>query len=216
MVHKRAQGSTNEMPERPRSKSAGTRSAVGLNYQKGLHQWRTRAEAGGRRSSSATNSEPELAAPEAGCRPIGLSNRNRPMRSAGGRQIGRIKSDQPIRESRVFRAQTARQLANQRKQGLSRPNCEAAGSDYKKAPPRRLRRLHQIQSDSAGHLRAVQGCNFLKVVVGAGLYGRRSQGRQSSYCEQKKLLYNGFRLHSRQEGAFSCCNCRRIRLSGIK
>ena len=47
----------------------------------------------------------------------------------------RIKSDQPIRESRVFRAQTARQLANQRKQGLSRPNCEAAGSDYKKAPP---------------------------------------------------------------------------------
>ena len=77
----------------------------------------------------------------------------------------RIKSDQPIRESRVFRAQTARQLANQRKQGLSRPNCEAAGSDYKKAPPRkfsRLRqsppdsaRLRQIQSDSARHLRAV-------------------------------------------------------------
>ena len=84
----------------------------------------------------------------------------------------RIKSDQPIRESRVFRAQTARQLANQRKQGLSRPNCEAAGSDYKKAPPGKssqsppdsasLRqsppdsaRLRQIQSDSAGHLRAV-------------------------------------------------------------
>ena len=67
----------------------------------------------------------------------------------------RIKSDQPIRESRVFRAQTARQLANQGKQGLSRPNCEAAGSDYKKAPPGKPSRLRQIQSDSAGHLRAV-------------------------------------------------------------
>ena len=80
----------------------------------------------------------------------------------------RIKSNQPIRESRVFRAQTARQLANQGKQGLSRPNCEAAGSDYKKAPPgksavsaslrqtpRDSARLRQIQSDSAGHLRAV-------------------------------------------------------------
>ena len=83
----------------------------------------------------------------------------------------RIKSNQPIRESRVFRAQTARQLANQGKQGLSRPNCEAAGSDYKKAPPgksavsaklgqsppdsARFARLRQIQSDSAGHLRAV-------------------------------------------------------------
>ena len=74
----------------------------------------------------------------------------------------RIKSDQPIRESRVFRAQTARQLANQRKQGLSRPNCEAAGSDYKKAPPRRLGRLRQIQSDSAGHesCDCDQTCNF--------------------------------------------------------
>ena len=61
----------------------------------------------------------------------------------------RIKSDQPIRESRVFRAQTARQLANQRKQGLSRPNCEAAGSDYKKTPPRTLGRLRQSPPDSA-------------------------------------------------------------------
>ena len=67
----------------------------------------------------------------------------------------RIKSDQPIRESRVFRAQTARQLANQGKQGLSRPNCEAAGSDYKKAPPRKFGSLRQIQPDSA-RLRQIQ------------------------------------------------------------
>ena len=62
----------------------------------------------------------------------------------------RIKSNQPIRESRVFRAQTARQLANQGKQGLSRPNCEAAGSDYKKALRENPRlRLRETPPDSA-------------------------------------------------------------------
>ena len=94
----------------------------------------------------------------------------------------RIKSDQPIRESRVFRAQTARQLANQRKQGLSRPNCEAAGSDYKKTPPRtlgRLRqsppvsaRLRQTPPDSVRLRRASQSCDCDQTCNFAGLCSR--------------------------------------------
>ena len=87
----------------------------------------------------------------------------------------RIKSDQPIRESRVFRAQTARQLANQRKQGLSRPNCEAAGSDYKKA----LREnsavsasLRQTPPGSVRLRRASQSCDCDQTCNFAGLCSR--------------------------------------------
>ena len=79
----------------------------------------------------------------------------------------RIKSDQPIRESRVFRAQTARQLANQRKQGLSRPNCEAAGSDYKKAPPRKFgvsASLRQTPPDSARFSQTPPGMRAVTVI----------------------------------------------------
>ena len=130
------------MPERPRSKSAGTRSAVGLNYQKGSTngEQELKRETGGQAVQPIVSQgwpHPKL---DAHIKP-------QPTNEKCWRQTDRrIKSDQPIRESRVFRAQTARQLANQRKQGLSRPNYEAAGSDYKKAPPRRLR---QTTPDSA-------------------------------------------------------------------
>ena len=105
------------------------------------------------------------------------------MRSCWRQADRRIKSNQPIRESRVFRAQTARQLANQGKQGLSRPNCEAAGSDYKKDPsgknPSRLRqtppdsgRLRQTPPDSVRLRRASQSCDCDERCNFAGLCSR--------------------------------------------
>ena len=64
----------------------------------------------------------------------------------------RIKSNQPIRESRVFRAQTARQLDLT----IRRPSGKIqSDSERLRETPRDSARLRQIQSDSAGHLRAV-------------------------------------------------------------
>ena len=63
----------------------------------------------------------------------------------------RIKSDQPIRESRVFRAQTARQLANQTISRVFRAQI-ARQLDLtirQKAPPRKSSSLRQTPPVSA-------------------------------------------------------------------
>ena len=60
----------------------------------------------------------------------------------------RIKSNQPIRESRSF-APNCEATSQSGKAGSFAPNCEAAGSDYKKALRENPVRIRETPPDSA-------------------------------------------------------------------